>query len=186
MAAKNALTHLGLERVIFIPAASPPHKRIAELAGSRHRFNMVRLAVRGNCRLSVSAAEMRRTGPSYTYDTARQIGAKFPGRPLIFIVGADTVPEIPTWSRYRKLLKLVRFAVAPRHGHRLATLAGYRDRFLLLRSPRIRISSSAIRAQIRLGRHVPSRHLPRQVADYIRRAGLYRPSRESRPRERMN
>lgn len=171
-AAQACLRRLKLERVFFIPAAVPPHKSGCELAGSRHRLKMVRLAVGRKSGFAVSPIEMRRKGPSFTIDTVRILSRRFPSRGLYFIIGADTVPEIPTWHRHRDILKLVRFAVVRRPGHRLAPLAGHSRNFVLVRTRGLPFSSRELRERLARGERNPP-GLPRAVARYIARKGLY-------------
>lgn len=190
----------GLERVILVPAASPPHKPAVGLAPAADRLAMARLAVRGASGLSVSDAEIRRGGPSYTIDTVRRFIAAFPGAELFLIVGLDAFLEIDTWKSFRELLGLVPVIVIPRPG----TASGGRDRravgrFLrsrisrqareipeeqVFRAPAIRgvhlfpvtpldISSRRIRELLAAGRSI--RYLaPDAVGRYIERRGLYR------------
>jgi len=67
--ADDVLEQLDLDRVLFVPAAAPPHKAVALLAPAADRFAMVELAIAGHPRFAVSDIELRRTGPSYTVDT---------------------------------------------------------------------------------------------------------------------
>lgn len=171
-AAQACLGGLKLERVIFIPASVPPHKSGGDLASPRDRMQMVRLAVGKRSRFQVSTIEMRRKGPSFTIDTVRALSRRFPSRGLFFIIGADTVAEIPTWHRYREIIKLVRFAVVRRPGHRWAPLAGHARNFTLVPSRGLAYSSRRLRAQLARGQKYPA-GLPRPVARYIARKGLY-------------
>jgi len=162
-----------IRRVFFVPAAIPPHKGPSVLAPARHRHRMVRLAVGKSRGLAVSALEMRRPGPSYTIDTVRDFRRRFPGHALYFIVGADTVRDIPNWHRWRDLIRKVRFIAVSRPGFRLAPLKGYADRFVLLACRGYRTSSASLRVRLARGRSTPE--LSPAVAAYIRRHGLYRP-----------
>jgi nicotinate-nucleotide adenylyltransferase len=159
--------------VIFVPAGDPPHKPPFALAPARDRWRMVRLAVRGVPHCSVSPVELRRRGPSYTVDTVRAMHRRFRGRVLRFIVGADTVAEIPTWHRWRDLVRSVRFIVVARPGYRLRPLRGAAAGFDLVRVRGLRLSSTELRAMLRRGRS-GGRALAPAVRDYIRRQGLYR------------
>jgi nicotinate-nucleotide adenylyltransferase len=134
---------------------------------------MVKLAVGRRPGMAVSAIEMRRPGPSYTIDTVRAFRRRFPGRPLYFIVGADTVQDIPNWHRWRDLIRTVRFVAVSRPGFTLASLPGYADRFLLLPCRGYRVSSAGLRTRLVRGGRAPE--LPPKVAAYIKRHRLYRP-----------
>jgi len=183
--AEEATEALGLERVLFIPARVPPHKRGSELASARDRVRMARVAVAGNPRFSVSEVELRRGGCSYTIDTVRGMRRRF-GRKaeLYFLVGSDTVGELKTWRRIRTLARLCRFVSFGRPGVRAANFADLaaavgekaaRDILNnVIRMPRLEISSSDIRRRVAEGRSI--RYLvPDAVAEYIARKGLYRP-----------
>lgn len=158
--------------MIFIPARRPPHKPTRDLAPAADRARMVRLLVAGRPGLTVSRVELDRRGPSYTLDTIRAMRRRHPGRELFFIVGADSVREIPTWHRWREVLRAVRFAVVARPGARLAPLAGHRRRFVLVRARGADVSASRLRARLRAGRPV-GRDLPAPVRAHIRRRDLY-------------
>ena len=134
---------------------------------------MVRLATDGRRRFRVSPVELSRRGPSFTFDTVRAMRRHHSGRELVFIVGADTVREIPTWHRWRDLLKEVPFVVVTRPGYRLRPLRGFESRFILVPVRGLRLSSSWLRDRLRHGRPV-ARALAPRVRAYIRRAGLYR------------
>lgn len=173
LAASEALRRLKLARVIFVPAGVPPHKARHDLAPARDRLRMVRLAVARHAGLGASDLEIRRRRVSFTIDTVRAFRRRLPGRELVFIVGADSVREIPTWHRWRELLASTRFAVVARPGHRLAALRGHADRFTLLKVMGVDCSASRLRGRLRRGLAV-GRALPPAVRRYIRRRGLYR------------
>ena len=101
---------LGLERVIFIPAAIPPHKEMADVIEPLARLEMVRLATAANPFFSVSDVELRRSGKSYTIGTLRYFHEK-EGDSLFFIVGKEAFAEIETWKEYGKLFSLSNFIV---------------------------------------------------------------------------
>jgi nicotinate-nucleotide adenylyltransferase len=106
-----------LDRVLYLPAAVPPHKATPELLASAHRLKMVRLAVGGQSRLKASDAEIKRSGKSYSIQTVRHFHRAFPqGVELFFILGLDAFLEIPTWKEYRQLFGLCHFIVLDRHG----------------------------------------------------------------------
>ncbi|HET7224952.1 MAG TPA: nicotinate (nicotinamide) nucleotide adenylyltransferase, partial [Candidatus Eisenbacteria bacterium] len=89
--AERAADALALDRVLFVPARVPPHKRHAAMTPARHRLAMVRLAVRGNPRFAVSTLELVRPGPSYTVDTLRALGRRHPRAELFLLIGADSL-----------------------------------------------------------------------------------------------
>ena len=105
----------GLDEIIFIPAATPPHKDTEEVIEATHRLKMIRLATKTNPRFSVSTVEMERRGTSYSVDTIRFFLEKDQGV-LSFILGRDAFIEIETWREYQTLFSLCSFIVMARPG----------------------------------------------------------------------
>lgn len=183
--AETAREALGLERVVLVPAKLPPHKNAFALAEGKDRLKMVRLAVAGNPALEASDIELRRPGVSYTVDTLRALRERYGGEAEIyFLLGMDTVSELPTWREIGDLAKLCRFVplsrpgVPPADESVLARAVGRDEAHAVLERaiamPLMEISSSDIRRRIAGGRTI--RYLvPDPVADYIRRRGLYHP-----------
>lgn len=169
--AEHALEQLGLTRVIFVPAAAPPHKRARSRSPIAHRLAMTRLAVRGREGFEVSNLEARRAGPSYTADTLRALAAEYPRAELVLLMGADTYDDFPNWREPGAVHALATLAVAARPGAR-------RNRRLKpgvvwLDNPPLDVSSSALRTRARAGRPIET-WVPPAVARYIARHRLYR------------
>lgn len=115
-AAEQVVELLGLERMLFVPAADPPHKRGDAVAPAALRLEWVRRATSGNKRFEVDALELERRGPSFSIDTLRAIGARVaPARP-VFVVGADALVELGSWREPEALLRLAHLAVMARPG----------------------------------------------------------------------
>jgi nicotinate-nucleotide adenylyltransferase len=112
-----------LDRILFVPSATPPHKRRQGLVSAEHRLAMVRLAVAGNPRFKVSSIEMERPGHSYSVDTLRAFRARMPGVAFSFIVGADAFREIDTWREYESIFSLCDVVVTSRPPHDDTSLA---------------------------------------------------------------
>ena len=106
---------LGLERVLFLPSADPPHKR-RELASARQRLEMVELAIAANPRLEARDLELERSGPSYTVDTLGELRRRQPARTLWFLMGADSLTELHTWRQPGRIFELANLAVVARPG----------------------------------------------------------------------
>ena len=170
-----------LDRVIFMPAARPPHKEINEVLDSEHRYKMVKLAIQGNPAFEISDLEMKRTGKSYTIDTIRYFLEHYPGSDIYFIMGADSLLMMDTWKDYRELSGLCRFAVVTRPGYgiersnpalkNLPPILWERMEFLPI--PGLDISSTDIRQ--RVAESKPIKYLlPLEVEQYILDQGLYR------------
>jgi nicotinate-nucleotide adenylyltransferase len=185
--AQEALTQLGLDRVLLVPAGVPPHKEVEAEPGVEHRVAMCEAAVAGDDRFGVSRADVDRTGPSYTVELLRALRAAAPEDELTFIVGGDMAHSLPAWRDPEAVLALARLAVAEREGvrradiaERLAPLRGAAERVDFFDMPRLDISSSLLRRRAAAGG--PLRYLvPDAVAAYIAREALYgapEPARE--------
>lgn len=184
ISARSIAEQLELDRVVLIPSARPPHKQTRAMTAPEHRLTMARLAVEGDPLFGVSDLELRREGPSYTFDTVSEFRSMMgPEIELSWFIGADTLPELPTWYRVAELVKSVRIVTACRPGwvapsiQLLATAVGEDSAKQLLRdcfeTPRIDISATDIRNRVRMGKTV--RYLiPDAAASYIATASLYR------------
>lgn len=179
MLTQEALLRLGLDRVLLVPAAAPPHKAVAGEPGAAVRAELCELAVAGDERLAVSRAELERGGTSYTVDTLRALRDAAPDDELTLILGADMAASLPAWREPEAVLALARPAVAQRAGTEraavLGALAGLAGggAAVFFDMPLIEISSSAIRARVAAGE--PVRYLvPEAVAARIGELGLYR------------
>lgn len=171
--ADQAVGQFGLSRLIFMPAARPPHKRDDALARFEDRLEMVRRAILGHPRLAVSDAEARRPGPSYTIDTVRAMALELPGEPLTFVAGSDSLAQLAAWKLPDELLAECRFVVAPRPGFPIDDASPrFRDRIFTLNTPLFDVSSRDIRDRVRRGLSI--RYLvPTEVEAFIREKKLY-------------
>jgi len=191
----------GLDRVYFIPASIPPHKRGKTTTPAEERMRMVQLAVARNPRFAVSKVELERPGPSYSIDTIRAFASRLTKRDsLYFIIGLDAFREIGTWKDFREIFPLCNFIVTSRPGSKendplkgagvavkklfcydfkrrnYRHQSGTRVHFIELTD--IAISASEIRALVRKGKSI--RYLlPSLVERFIKRRRLYRGRRES-------
>lgn len=177
--AEAARDTFGLRRVLFVPAAQPPHKPGREISAVEHRLAMVEAAVEGNPAFEVSRLEVERAGPSYTVDTLAALCEAEPGDRLALILSAESYSDFGTWRDPRRILDLADLIVAPRVGYADADPDLVARRFpdapatvVFMDGPRIRLSASEIRQRAADGRSV--RYLvPDAVAAYIGDHGLY-------------
>jgi nicotinate-nucleotide adenylyltransferase len=107
---------LALDRVLFVPAGTPPHKPPGGLAPALHRYAMVALAVAGHPVFVASPVEVERTGPSYSADTVEALAGAWPGARLVFLMGSDAFLELPTWRTPERIAALATLAVGHRAG----------------------------------------------------------------------
>ncbi len=183
ISARSVAEALSFSTVILIPSARPPHKEGAAMTSAEHRLAMVRLAIEGDPLFEASDVELGRAGPSYTLDTVAEFHRRFGDTAELFwIIGADSLPELPTWHRIDELVKRVTIVTAARPGSVKPAVADLADavgeeaaRALLsdrCPTPEIDISATRIRARVAAGDSV--RYLtPEAVASYIQRHGLY-------------
>jgi nicotinate-nucleotide adenylyltransferase len=166
--------------------AAPPHKRAEQDPGAEHRLALCRLAADEDERLSASAFEIERGGPSYTVDTLAALRADRPDDELTFVAGGDMAMSLPDWREPARVLELATFAVAERDALRreqivaaLGALPGA-DRIAFLDMPRVDVSSSRVRERVAAGEPVEDL-VPAAVARYIEQRGLYRPAAVAAP-----
>jgi nicotinate-nucleotide adenylyltransferase len=181
--AQQVAHRLGLDEVILIPAGEPPHKPAGKLAPAEDRLAMARLAVRGLARLTVSDIEIRRTGPNYSIDTLRALKARLgSGHRYFFIIGADTVGDLPDWHRAAEFVAEADFAVVARPGfaadfdrvgQRLGSEAAEKLRRAVVEIEPCDVSSTQVRERSAAGEDITGQARA-AVAEYIRRKGLYR------------
>ncbi len=182
--ARAVAEQCGYDKVVLLPAASPPHKVQASADGA-DRLDMLRLAVADDPMFDVSAMELRRTGKSYTFDTLDALHKSRGGGEIHWIVGADMLADLPNWHRANEVVDLATIIVAlrpPWHerieqilGDLSARMGPERAEKLargVVATPLIDISSTDIRRRVASG--LPIRYLVCDaVADFIREKGLY-------------
>jgi nicotinate-nucleotide adenylyltransferase len=177
--AQEASWQLQLDEVVLMPVGEAPHRELEQDPGPEARYELCRLAVAGDERLSVSRLEIEKPGRSYTVETLRALREETPDAELLFIMGADEAASLPSWKDPEEVLRLASIAVAERESAgrdrvcEVVEALGAGDRVKFFSMPGIAISSTMIRERIASDR--PIRYLvPQAVADYIERAGLYR------------
>ncbi len=176
MIAEAVWNEYKLDKILFIPSANPPHKDNV-LTSAKHRFNMALLATCSNPHFEVSSIEMERTGPSYTVDTIKELRRLYgESTELYFIIGADSIKELPTWHNIDELLTLCHFVATRRPGYApdLTVIEQlYKDADIhILETPELEISSTDIRRRIKKGYSIQY-ITTEQVEQYIRKEGLY-------------
>jgi len=177
----------GLDRVLFVPAATQPHKQDRRLAAPEHRVEMLRLATGGHPAFAVATLEIERGGLSYTVDTLAALAAAQPDAELCLLLGPDALAGLPTWREPKRIAELATLVGVEREvlddlpaaatAAGLATLLGAERLAAVLESrvrmPAIGIRASDIRAAVAAGRSIRYR-TPRAVEAFIAAHGLYR------------
>lgn len=177
--ADEACYALGLARVLWVLTPDPPHKQGRQFAPLEHRRAMLELALAGEPAFELSTVEIDRPGPHYALDTIRLLTDQNPGTDLIYLMGEDSLRDLPAWYRPADLLAAVHaLGVMRRPGVSTdllaleAALPGLRAKVRFVDAPRIEIASSDIRQRLAEGR--PCRYfLPSGVYDYIWQHHLY-------------
>ena len=177
----------GLDRVLFVPAATQPHKQNRRLADPQHRIDMLRLATGGHPAFDVATLEIDRGGVSYTVDTLAALKSAYPAAELCLLLGPDALAGLPTWREPRRIADLATLVAVERESlddlRAAATTAGLAELLgadhlatLLdrrVRMPAIGIRASDLRAAVAAGRSIRYR-TPRAVEAFIAAHGLYR------------
>ncbi len=178
--AEEAKTQLNLVEIIFVPAGQPWLKAAKPISPAEHRLQMLRLAIADKPYFKLSTIEIERTGPSYTIDTIAELRDKLGSEDeFFFILGWDSLAELPQWREPSRLIKMCYLVAVPRPGYprpKLKTLEviirGLSQRVMLMKEPEIDISASAIRERVARGLSI--RHLvPEPVNRYIKEHRLY-------------
>ena len=167
-----------LDRVWFVVAGAPPHKQ-GERTPAAHRLEMVRIAIAGHPSFEPSDLETRRPGPHYSVDTLRFVQEQQPGDELFFLIGADSLADLPDWRDPAGIARLATIVVVNRPGIAATDPAdlpyfgpGTHD-LLSVAIPPIGIASKDLRRRMAAGRTI--RYMvPRGVEAYIEAHGLYR------------
>lgn len=175
--AKNALS---LSEVLMVPAGQPVYKINKNIASAEHRLAMLRLAVAGRPYLKVSTIEIEHPGPSYTVDTIAGLRKQYGvGDEIYFILGWDSLAQLPEWREPARLVSLCFLVAVPRPGRPRpdlnsmeASLPGISRRVVFLEKPQVDISASAIRVMAARGESI-AQLVPGPVAEYIKKNKLY-------------
>jgi nicotinate-nucleotide adenylyltransferase len=172
LAAGDAFDELGLDRLLFIPAATQPLKREGGAVAPAQRLAMVRLLVADDPRFLVDAVEIDRGGLSYTVDTLSALAAREPAADRFLLIGADVLPTFGQWREPERIAELATLVVLRRAGEAV-DLSQAPGTARVLATRRIDISSTEIRRRVREGKSVRG-FVPDSVGAYIAAERLYR------------
>lgn len=178
MIAEEARQSFDLEKVIFIPDSIPPHKSV-DSATPMQRLEMTKIAIEENPYFCASDMELQRTGPSYTFDTIKDLKKKYgPNHKLFFIAGTDTIQDLPNWLNPEALLDLCEFIGCARPDgteaidNIIAHFGPLGSRIHKLEVPTMELSSTELRYRIRHGISVRY-FIPPKVLQYIQDNEVY-------------
>lgn len=176
--AESCREAIGLDRVWFVVAGAPPHKPGARTPVA-DRLEMVRIAVAGHPAFEVSEIEARKPGPHYSVETLDAIHRERPEDDLSFLIGADSLADLPFWRRPDRIASLATIVVVNRPGidaidpAQLPDLGPEARPIRLVTVPPIGIASHDLRRRVAEGRSIRYQ-VPRGVEAYIEAQGLYR------------
>ena len=178
--AEEAWALLDLDCVYFVPAGDPPHKRGEPLSPAVHRRRMVELAIADNPHFLLSTVDIDRPGPHYTIVMMRLLrDAHPPGTELYFLMGLDSLVDLPHWHQADRLIANCQLVALSRYGYTVdweeleAALPGVREQVIQLPMLELEIASHVIQQRVREGLPIRYQVLP-AVEAYVREQGLYR------------
>lgn len=174
---------LSLDKVLFVPAGLPPHKKDHQLTPAVHRVAMLELALAAEPGFEICRYEVERTEVSYTVETLRYLKSRFPNAQLFLLVGADMLNDLPNWREAAEVCRLATPVGVRRGGMAPPSLEPLRSildperlddvRDLKVDMPQIELSASDIRTRVATGKSIRFR-VPKAVEMYIFSHGLYR------------
>jgi len=178
--AESVRENFSLDEVLFIPSARPPHKVEQLVTPEVHRLMMTFLATRSNEKFQVSPMEILRDGLSYTLDTMNQLEKKFGAdTELFFIIGADSMVDLPKWHKAKELVAKVHFIATTRPGvevdlQEVKNFFGEDAKNIFqVAVAGLEISSTDIRERVKSGRSIKYL-VPEVVEEYILKENLYK------------
>lgn len=190
--AQEIMHQLGLAQIRLMPNHIPPH-RPQPVASSAQRLAMVELAAAAYPGFVADDRELRRSLPSYTFDTLQAMRNEWPDTPICFLMGMDSLLSLPTWYRWQELTTLAHLVVSVRpgwdslfppdlarwiHQHEMQDPSELHQathgKLALVCNRPIDISATAVRTLLAHDQ-LPPGLLPQKVAEYIREQGIYRP-----------
>jgi nicotinate-nucleotide adenylyltransferase len=179
--AQTAVDQLGLERVLFVPAGTPPHKSADGISSSADRLAMTERVIAGNTCFAIDSTDIDRLPPHYTATLLPVYEARFPGCTLWLLIGGDSMRDFLSWHRPDEVIRRCRLAVLPRPGVTIEwdqltqALPGLMSKVALLDGPSVALSGTQIRQWVAERRSL--RYLtPDSVVSYINERGLFAPA----------
>jgi len=177
--ASEARSRLHLDRLLWVLTPDPPHKQDQAITALKHRLAMVRLAIAGDPSFELSGVEIERPGPQYALDTVRTLAEQDPAASLVYVMGGDSLRDLPSWYHPEQLVARLAFlGVVRRPGDAVdlplleKAIPGLSAKVRFVDAPLLEVASHEIRVRAAQGR--PFRYfLPAAVYDYIVVQHLY-------------
>ena len=169
--AQMAQEKFDLDKIIFVPSYLPPHKQAHSLAAAKHRYRMVERCIQGHPQFGVSDYEIKKKGKSFTIDTVQHIFSRYQKEAkLFFIIGEDSLRQLPQWHKIQDILKMVTFLVVNRPGYQHRRDGG---KYRTVAMPGLDLSSSYLRGRVKAGKSIKYL-VPEEVIRYIEKHQLYK------------
>ncbi|MCC6190268.1 MAG: nicotinate (nicotinamide) nucleotide adenylyltransferase [Anaerolineales bacterium] len=176
--ARAARAQLNLDFVLWVVTADPPHKQERQITPVADRLDLVAAAIAGEPAFAISRVDVDRPGPHWAADTVALLQAEFPNAELFYLMGGDSLRDLPTWGRPREFVAGCTLGVLRRPGDEvdLASLEqkipGVTERLEFVDVPPLNIASHEVRQRVRAGRPI-DQLVPPAVARLIQDRGLY-------------
>ncbi len=178
--AEQCREQCALDEVWFLPSGSPPHKQDARITDGKHRTEMLKLATAGHPAFVVNDLELHRSGPTFTVETLRDMRERYPERELFFLIGADSLHDLPTWRAPAEILNLATLVAVNRGDRPLPEVQPLLDRIgeipatriQLITMPGIDLTATDLRRRVAAGKSIRFM-TPRAVEMYIEQHGLF-------------
>lgn len=178
--AEECRTQLALDMLLWVVTDNPPHKRYTGISPIEGRVKLVKKAIAGNPAFKLSRVDIDRPGPHYAIDTVALIKQEFPGAEVYYLMGGDSLHDLPTWNRPLEFIQVCDgIGVMRRHADQVdlesleAVLPGIKQKVFIIEAPILEISSREIRE--RVAENLGYRYYLRDaVYRAIEEMGLYR------------
>jgi nicotinate-nucleotide adenylyltransferase len=178
--AAEARAQLGLDRLLWVLTPDPPHKQGQSFAPIEHRLEMIKLAIGDDPQFEISSVELTRPGPHYALDTVNILARQNPAAQLVYLMGGDSLRDLPTWHRPADFISACHLIGVMRRPGAVVDLdnlekdlPGLRSKIRFVEAPLLDIAARDIRRRVAEAR--PFRYyLPERVYEYIIDHGLYR------------
>jgi nicotinate-nucleotide adenylyltransferase len=178
--AGEASNFLNLDRLLWLLTPDPPHKSNQPLTSLSHRLAMLELSIANNPDFELSRLDIDRPGPHYAVDTLEILAAQEPSAELVYIMGGDSLRDLPTWHKHHEFVQACHsIGVMRRPGDFInldkleMIFPGLSEKVSFMDAPLLGISSRQIRQRIKEDR--PFRYyVSPSVYTYIKKHALYR------------
>jgi len=185
--AAECYDQLALDRLLFVLTPSPPHKQGKLVSPTEDRLELLVAAIRRDPIFELSRVDIDRPPPHYAVDTVNLLAREYPGAEMIYLMGGDSLADLPDWHAPDKFLAACdEIGVMCRPGEEVdlsaldRQLPGLAEKVRFVQAPLLEISSSEIRRRAAGGRHF-RHYLPDPVYEIILEKGLYREKVPNQP-----